>query len=96
MLSYCFLLAIGFGMIVLVAACNTLVQSIVPDRLRGRVMALFSACFICLAPVGSLVMAGVAHWVGVPNTVWGAGLIAVGLIFSLWVGLREATGAVSN
>lgn len=95
-LSCCFLLAIGFGMIVAVAACNTLIQSIVPDRLRGRVMALFSACFIGLAPVGSLVMAGVAHWVGVPDTVLGGGLIAVGLIFSLWAGLRAATGAVSN
>lgn len=95
-LSSCFLVAIGFGMIVTIAACNTLIQSIVPDRLRGRVMALFSASFIGVAPIGSLVVTGVAHWAGVPNTVLVAGLIAVLLILRLGPGLVSVTGEVSK
>lgn len=87
LLSCGLLTAIGFGMIATAAACNTLIQTIVPDPLRGRVMALYSASFIGVAPVGSLLVSTLAHYVGVPNTLLGCALLAAALIFLLTKGL---------
>jgi MFS family permease len=88
-LSCLLLIATGFGMIATAAACNTLIQSIVPDALRGRVMALYSASFIGVAPVGSLLVSSTAQRVGVPDTLLGCGLIAAALSLALGRGLRH-------
>ena len=56
---------------------NTLIQSMVPDRLRGRVMAVYSMVFMGLAPVGSLISGAAADRIGTPWTLRGAGLIAM-------------------
>jgi MFS family permease len=48
------LLLSGFAMIVFGISCNTMVQEQVPDRVRGRVMAVYSLVFAGLMPVGGL------------------------------------------
>ncbi|AKT43335.1 MFS transporter [Chondromyces crocatus] len=53
-LSWLLLVPTGFGMMVHLAGTNTLVQSMVPDALRGRVMAVHSMTFMGIAPLGSL------------------------------------------
>ena len=59
----------GFFMMVQMSSSNTLIQSMVPDRLRGRVMAVYSMMFMGMAPLGSLLAGMVAdHW-GAPRTV---------------------------
>jgi MFS family permease len=68
-LSLPLLVLVGFGMIVTAAAANTVIQTLVPDTLRGRIMALYSACFIGVAPLGSLLVSSVAHLAGVPATI---------------------------
>jgi MFS family permease len=82
-ISLALLVLVGFGMIVNAAAANTVVQSIVPDRLRGRIMALYSACFIGVAPLGSLMVSGAAHLAGVPATI-GVSAALAGLVL-LWL-----------
>lgn len=60
---------IGFCFTSLVASANTLIQLEVPNRLRGRVMSLFSVTFIGLTPLGNLVAGTLGHWLGAPLTV---------------------------
>jgi len=51
------------------ASSNTLVQAMVPDELRGRVMAVYSMMFMGMAPIGALLAGSVANYLGAPNTV---------------------------
>jgi MFS family permease len=60
-LSLAFLVLVGFAFISQNATSNTLVQSIVPDELRGRVMSVYSLLFFGTAPFGSLLVGGVAQ-----------------------------------
>ncbi len=53
-LSAAVLVLVGFAMIVETAASNTLIQAMVPDELRGRVMAVYSMMFMGMAPFGAL------------------------------------------
>ena len=63
-------------------ATNTLIQSMVPDALRGRVMAIYSMMFMGMAPVGALLAGVLAHRLGATTTVGlgGAVCIAGGLV----------------
>lgn len=58
---------IGFGMVMQNATSNTLVQTLVPDELRGRVMGVYSLVFIGLAPLGSLFYGFFGQWLGAQN-----------------------------
>ena len=68
-LSILLLVPVGFTMVVQMAASNTLIQSMVPDELRGRVMALYSMIFMGMAPLGSLLSGTIAEKVGAPMAV---------------------------
>ena len=68
-------------MVTLVAVCNTLVQSIVPDELRGRVMSLFSLVLLGMMPIGNLAVGALAGTVGTPGAVAAAGTGLGGAIF---------------
>jgi MFS family permease len=59
----------GYCMIVTMGSTNTLLQVMVPDRFRGRVMGLFSMMFVGMAPVGALLAGLVAAKAGAPWTV---------------------------
>jgi MFS family permease len=63
------LLAIaGFGMVQVMTASNTLIQTLVPDDKRGRVMSYYAMAFFGMAPFGALLAGGLADWVGAPHT----------------------------
>lgn len=68
---------IGFGMVIIIASCNTLVQDIVDDDKRGRVMSLYTMAFMGTTPIGSLVGGAIAHEIGVPHTFLLTGLIMI-------------------
>ena len=55
----CFVLA-GWGMVTMNASSNTLIQTIVPDRLRGRIMSLYTLVLLGLMPAGGLLMGALA------------------------------------
>src|SRR5947208_556183 len=59
----------GGAMIVNNALANTMIQEIVPDRLRGRVMGFYSFVFVGLAPLGSLEVGTLAERIGTPAAV---------------------------
>jgi MFS family permease len=58
----------GFGMMVHMASSNTILQTIVDDDKRGRVMSLYAMAFMGMAPLGSLVGGSLAGWIGAPTT----------------------------
>ena len=66
------------------AACNTIVQTIVDDDKRGRVMSFFAMAFMGTMPFGSLLAGSLAHHIGAPATVMlGGGLcIVAALLFA--------------
>jgi MFS family permease len=68
-LSFVLLVPAGFGMMMQMGATNTLLQIMSPDRLRGRVVALYSMMFLGVSPIGALVGGAVAAKVGAPWTV---------------------------
>jgi MFS family permease len=59
----------GFFMMVQMASSNTLIQSMVPDKLRGRVMAVYSMMFMGMAPFGAVFAGMIAEQIGAPATV---------------------------
>jgi len=68
-LSLILLLPVGFTMMVQMASTNTLLQSMVPDRMRGRVVALYTMMFMGVAPFGAFFAGAIAHHLGAPWTV---------------------------
>lgn len=82
-LSIFLLLFTGFGMMVQMASCNTLLQTIVEDDKRGRIMSLYVTSFVGAAPFGSIIAGSLADSIGTPGTILISGLImlAAGIIF---------------
>jgi len=92
-LSMVLLVPTGFSVMVQMACSNTLIQTMVPDRLRGRVMALYSMTFLGVAPFGALLAGVAADRLGAPFTVGAGGLVClVGatVFWSRWPALRAA------
>jgi MFS family permease len=91
-LSVFLLLPAGFFLMVQTASSNTLIQSMAPDELRGRVMAVYSMMFMGMAPFGSLLAGLLAERLGAPLTVAAGaiGCIAGSVVFLCRLpGLRE-------
>ena len=57
----------GFGMMVNMAACNTILQTVSDDDKRGRVMSFYSMAFMGMTPIGSLLGGALADRIGAPN-----------------------------
>jgi MFS family permease len=68
-LSAVLLVPVGCAMMVQMASSNTLIQSMVPDHLRGRVMSIYSMMFMGMAPFGALLAGAIAHRLDAPPTV---------------------------
>ena len=76
-LSAVLLVPAGFCMMIQMASSNTLIQSMVPDRLRGRVMSVYAMTFMGMAPLGALLAGSLAHKLGAPMTVGIGGVVAI-------------------
>ncbi len=75
-LALFFLLFVGFGSMVQMASCNTLIQTVVEEDKRGRVMSIYTMAFVGLAPFGSLVAGAVAARIGANETVMISGVLS--------------------
>ena len=82
-LSLAAMLVTGFGMVQGLASSNTVIQTLVPEEKRGRVMSYYTVAFIGMLPFGSLISGGLAHWIGAPATllVTGSAVLLGGLAF---------------
>ena len=81
-LSALLLLPAGYSMMLQMACSNTLIQTMVPDQLRGRVMALYSMMFMGMAPFGALFGGALAQRAGAPITVAVGGVAC--MMGALW------------
>ena len=81
-LSMLLMVVVGFGMMQGLAASNTVIQTLVPEDKRGRVMSYYTMAFVGMAPFGSLLAGGLAHRFGAPHAVMITGAFC--LAGSLW------------
>jgi MFS family permease len=77
LLSVAMLVPVGFAMMVQMASSNTLIQAMVPDRLRGRAMAVYSMMFMGMAPIGSFLSGWSADHIGAQWTLAIGGVGAI-------------------
>jgi MFS family permease len=71
------LYAVGLGLMLTAASTNTLLQTFVPDALRGRVASLYIMSFIGMTPIGALVTGWIAERAGPPHTLAACGLLGI-------------------
>jgi MFS family permease len=76
-LSLLLILLAGFGMMVQMASNNTILQTIVDDDKRGRVMSFYSMAFMGMAPIGGLLAGAVAEQIGVTYTLFASGALVI-------------------
>jgi MFS family permease len=74
----------GFGMMQFAAASNTVIQTIVDDDKRGRVMSYYTMAYMGASPFGSLLAGGLAQVIGAPGTVLLCGIGCVGGAAWFW------------
>jgi MFS family permease len=75
MFSYIFLFGLGFAIVTSVAMVNTLLQKLVTDQMRGRVMSMFILSFMGTMPIGNIIAGSASQRFGVPHTLATGGLI---------------------
>jgi MFS family permease len=86
LLSAVLLLAVGSGLVVATASINTILQTVVDESMRGRVMSLFTMAFVGLSPLGSVIGGALAVRIGAPLTVAIGGTVC--MLVALWFATR--------
>jgi MFS family permease len=96
-LSLSLMILTGFGMMVQMASSNTVLQTIVDDDKRGRVMSFYTMAFMGMVPFGSLLAGSLANMIGAPETIMigGVSCILGSLIFAIKLpSLRRMTRSI--
>ena len=86
-LSIVILPIVGAGMMVQAASANTILQTVVDERLRGRVMAFYGVSIMGMQPIGSLLAGIVAERIGAPKTIFYGALLC--LCGAIWLGIKR-------
>lgn len=86
-LSLVMLFGIGFSIVCSIAVTNMLLQKLVTDEMRGRVMSMFMLSFIGAWPIGSFLAGVAARRYGAPHTLAAGGVIIA--LFNLYVAIRN-------
>jgi predicted MFS family arabinose efflux permease len=73
---------VGFGLMQCASASNTIIQSLVTEDKRARVMSYYTMAFFGASPFGSLLAGALAHRIGAPHTVMVTGAFCIA--GSLW------------
>jgi MFS family permease len=76
-LSMLLMLFTGFGMMQGLTGSNTILQTLVDEKMRGRVMSYHAMAFVGMAPFGSLLSGALAHAIGAPHTVIISGVACI-------------------
>jgi MFS family permease len=87
------LFAIGLGTIALLGATNTLIQTLSPDRVRGRALAVYTMIALGVVPGGSLIDGAIASAIGLHAMFALAGGVCVATFLAVWF-LRPAVRTV--
>jgi MFS family permease len=92
-IALAFLLVAGFGMLLFFSTSNTVLQTIVADDMRGRVMGVWSLVFGAMIPLGGLEAGAFAHWLGTPFALaFGAIICTVSALVALLAIRRREAG----
>ena len=75
--SLMFLFSLGFALVVSVANTNTLLQHLVTDNMRGRVMSMFILSFMGTMPFGNIIAGWASHRFGAPHTLATGGMVVM-------------------
>ena len=75
--AYATMCVVSYGFVLCFATSNTLMQLNVPDRLRGRVMSIYTLMFIGTMPFGSLFAGWLATFIGAPHTILLCALVSL-------------------
>lgn len=75
--AYLICVPIGFGMVAVAASCNTMLQSLVDDSKRGRVMSVFTMSFFGVPPIGSILQGWISSFAGLPAVTACCGLVCI-------------------
>lgn len=84
-LSLLVMVGVGWGFMILVNTANVLIQTLVRDELRGRVMSLYALTFLGFMPLGALIAGAVAEVAGAPTAVGAGALVSLGVAVVLWL-----------
>ncbi|HEX7926495.1 MAG TPA: MFS transporter [bacterium] len=76
-LSLLLVLCVGFCMMTQMASSNTLIQTMVPDQLRGRVMAAYTMMLMGMTPFGALIAGALGHRIGAPHALAVGGCVCM-------------------
>jgi MFS family permease len=76
-LSMLMMFVTGFGMMQGLTGSNTIIQTLVDEKMRGRVMSYYTMAFVGMAPFGSLLAGALAHAIGAPRTVIVSGVACI-------------------
>jgi MFS family permease len=98
-LSAIFLVPVGMSFMVTTASTNTLIQTMVPDHLRGRVMATHVWMLLGMTPFGSFLAGAIAAHLGAPTTMFMGALICLagaGVFAARLKNLRFASGSLTR
>lgn len=91
-LAFPILIVTGGSTVLLMASCNTVLQTIVEDHMRGRVMSLFAMAFMGMAPFGSLLAGTLAGHIGASATFGVCGVVCLVSAYSFSKKLPELRG----
>ena len=85
---------VGMGAMLTAAATNTVLQSIVEDRMRARLVSIYMMCFFGMAPIGALFAGLLAESIGPPVTLALGGALALVAAFTYWMNLGKIRKAI--
>ena len=86
-ISLLFIFGMGVAIVSCVAVINTLLQQLVTDKMRGRVMSMFVLSFLGAMPIGNLLAGAASHRFGVQHTLAAGGLITA--VFVAYIAIRD-------
>jgi len=88
------LFLVGMGTMLSAASTNTVLQTIVEDRMRARVMSIYMMSFLGVTPIGALLAGMLAESIGPPATLALGGIIALAAAFTYWLNLAKIRHAI--
>jgi MFS family permease len=88
------LFLVGMGAMLSAASTNTVLQTIVEDRMRARVMSIYMMSFLGVAPIGALFAGMLAERIGPPATLGLGGALALCAAFAYWMNLGKIRHAI--
>jgi MFS family permease len=89
-LSLVLIAAVGFAQIAFSALSNTMLQTVTPNHLRGRVMSVYTLVFIGSNPIGNLLIGGLAGWVGAPLALLICAMLSLISALAGWIWRKPA------